>query len=79
MDRWTVAGMLRRNVAGRGDDPMFRFGGDTVTWAEHHARACLVTDALAAGGVGHGTRWPSSTATDWPTSRCCSAGLWPAP
>src|SRR5580704_16979141 len=56
MDRWTVAGMLRRNVAGRGDDPMFRFGGDTVTWAEHHARACLVTHALAAEGVGHGTR-----------------------
>jgi long-chain acyl-CoA synthetase len=56
MDRWTVAGMLRRNVAGHGDDPMFRFGGDTVTWSEHHARACRVAHALVSEGVGRGTR-----------------------
>src|SRR5579872_5425832 len=56
MDRWTVAGMLRRNVAARGDDPMFRFGGATVTWGEHHMRACRVAHALAAEGVGRGTR-----------------------
>ena len=56
MRRSSVAGMFRANVADLGDKPMFRFQGTTVTWAEHHERACRVAQALLAEGVGAGDR-----------------------
>jgi long-chain acyl-CoA synthetase len=56
MSRFTVAGMFRANVADGGDRPMFRVGGTTVTWAEHHGRACRVAKALLADGVSPGDR-----------------------
>jgi long-chain acyl-CoA synthetase len=56
MNRFTVAGMLRANVADGGDRPMFRVGGTTVTWAEHHRRASSVAQALLAEGVAPGDR-----------------------
>ncbi len=52
MRRTSVAGMFRSNVAAHGDDPMFRFRDTTVTWAQHHERACQVGQALRAEGVG---------------------------
>ena len=55
MRRSSVAGMFRANVVDHGHKPMFRFQGATVTWGEHHERACRVTHALRADGVGaHG-------------------------
>ncbi len=56
MRRSSVAGMFRANVADHGDKPMFRFQGTTVTWAQHHQRACRVANALAAEDVGTGDR-----------------------
>jgi long-chain acyl-CoA synthetase len=56
MRRTSVAGMFRANVAEFGDRPMFRFQGSTVTWAEHHARACRVANALLGDGVGTADR-----------------------
>jgi len=44
--------MFRANVVDHGDKPMFRFQGTTVTWAQHHDRACRVAQALRAEGVG---------------------------
>jgi len=52
----SVAGMFRDNVARFGDRPMFRFQATTVTWAQHHERACRVARALAADGVETGDR-----------------------
>ena len=79
MSQFTVAGMFRANVAEVGDRPMFRVGGTTVTWAEHHRRSSPGGPGPLGDGVTPGTGWRSSTATDWPTSKCCSAGLWPEP
>jgi long-chain acyl-CoA synthetase len=56
MRRSSVAGMFRSNVVDHGDKPMFRFQGTTVTWAEHHRRACRVAQALRADGVEPGDR-----------------------
>ncbi|HUC36578.1 MAG TPA: long-chain-fatty-acid--CoA ligase [Acidimicrobiales bacterium] len=56
MDRFSVAGMFRTNVQEHAQRPMFRFGDDTVTWAEHYRRACTVAHALADEGVGAGDR-----------------------
>ncbi len=56
MRRSSVAGMFRANVADFGGQPMFRFQGSTVTWAEHYRRACRVAQALLAEGVGIGDR-----------------------
>ncbi len=56
MDRFTVAGMLRANVADYGAKAMFRYQGSTTTWSEHFARACAVSQALEAEGVGPGQR-----------------------
>jgi long-chain acyl-CoA synthetase len=56
MGRPNVAGMFRANVVDHSDKPMFRFQGTTVTWAEHHRRACHVAQALRADGVGAGDR-----------------------
>jgi acyl-CoA synthetase (AMP-forming)/AMP-acid ligase II len=56
MRRSSVAGMFRTNVAVCGDKPMFRFQGTTVTWAEHHERACRAAHALGADGIGVGDR-----------------------
>jgi long-chain acyl-CoA synthetase len=56
MRRSSVAGMFRDNVAAGGEKPMFRFQGTTVTWAEHHQRACRVSQALAADDVEPGDR-----------------------
>ncbi|MGH9017896.1 MAG: long-chain-fatty-acid--CoA ligase [Acidimicrobiales bacterium] len=56
MSTFTVAGMLRANVAVGGDRPMFRVAGTTVTWAEHYGRACRVARALESEGVGPGDR-----------------------
>ncbi|HXQ90839.1 MAG TPA: long-chain-fatty-acid--CoA ligase [Acidimicrobiales bacterium] len=54
--RSSVAEMFRDNVVEFGDRPMFRFQGTTVTWAQHHQRACRVAHALRADGVGAGGR-----------------------
>ena len=54
--RYTVAGMLRANAASVGDRTMFRFGGRSVTWAEHYGRAGQVAEALAAEGLRSGDR-----------------------
>jgi len=51
-----VADMFRSNVAGHPDTVMFRVDGRSVTWAEHHGRACAVAGALVAEGVDPGTR-----------------------
>jgi len=51
MDRFSVAGMFRSNVAEHAEKPMFRFQGSTVTWQEHHRRACSVGHALRAEGL----------------------------
>jgi acyl-CoA synthetase (AMP-forming)/AMP-acid ligase II len=56
MRRWTVADMLRTNVAERADAPMFCFGGSTVSWSEHYRRACRVAHALRAEDLGPGGR-----------------------
>ncbi len=56
MSQFTVAGMFRANVAGVGDRPMFRIGGTTVTWSEHHRRASSVAQALLGEGVSPGDR-----------------------
>ena len=48
----SVAGMFRANVADHGDKTMFRLQGTTVTWAEHHARACRVGQRPAGRGRG---------------------------
>jgi long-chain acyl-CoA synthetase len=56
MSQFTVAGMFRANVADGGDRPMFRVGGTTVTWAEHHRRASSVAQALLGDGVTPGDR-----------------------
>ena len=56
MSQFTVAGMFRANVADAGDRPMFRVGGTTVTWAEHHRRSSLVAQALLGDGVTPGDR-----------------------
>ncbi len=56
MTEFTVAGMLRANVAERDDRPMFRFAGTTVTWGEHFRRACSVAQALRADAVTPGDR-----------------------
>jgi long-chain acyl-CoA synthetase len=48
--------MLRANARRVGDRPMFRFGGTTVTWAEHYARAGRVANALRDEGLGPGDR-----------------------
>jgi len=56
MNRFTVAGMFRANVATAGDGPMFRVGGTTVTWAGHHRRASSVAQALLGEGVTPGDR-----------------------
>jgi long-chain acyl-CoA synthetase len=56
MDGFTVAAMLRTNVAEHADKAMFRFRGETVTWAQHHRRACQVGQAMQADGVGVGDR-----------------------
>jgi long-chain acyl-CoA synthetase len=56
MNRFTVAGMICANVADAGDRPMFRVGGTTVTWAEHHRRASSVAQALLGDGVTPGDR-----------------------
>src|SRR5579863_1449254 len=56
MGRPSVAGMFRANVVDHADKAMFRFQGTTVTWAEHHERACRVAQALRADGVGPGDR-----------------------
>ena len=52
----SVVGMFRGNVADHSDKPMFRFRGTTVTWKQHHQRACRVANALRADGVGTGDR-----------------------
>jgi len=52
----SVAEMFRTNVVDFGDRPMFRFEGATVTWGQHHQRACGVAQALRAEGVGPGER-----------------------
>jgi long-chain acyl-CoA synthetase len=54
--RSSVAAMFRANVVDHSDKAMFRFRGTTVTWAEHHERACRVAHALRADGVGSGDR-----------------------
>ncbi len=56
MGRSSVADMFRANVADYGDKAMFRFQRTTVTWAQHHQRACVVAQALLAEGVGTGDR-----------------------
>jgi long-chain acyl-CoA synthetase len=56
MDRFTVAGMFRTNLEEHADKAMFRFRDGTVTWAEHHRRACQVAGALEADGVAAGDR-----------------------
>jgi long-chain acyl-CoA synthetase len=56
MNQFTVAGMLRANVASVGDRPMFRAGGTTVTWAEHHRRASTVAQALLGDDLKPGDR-----------------------
>jgi long-chain acyl-CoA synthetase len=56
MNRFTVANMFRANVAERGDRPMFRVGGTTVTWNEHYGRASSLAQALLADGVTPGDR-----------------------
>jgi long-chain acyl-CoA synthetase len=56
MSNFTVAGMLRANVAEGGDRTMFRVGGTTVTWAEHYARASSVAQALLGEGLTPGDR-----------------------
>ena len=56
MNQFTVAAMFRANVAERGDRPMFRMAGTTVTWAEHHRRASSVSQALLAEGLSPGDR-----------------------
>jgi len=56
MDRITLSSMFRSNVDAFGDRPMFRFEGRTVTWSEHYRRACTVSQALQAEGVGVGDR-----------------------
>src|SRR5580704_14540586 len=48
--------MFRANVAEDGDRPMFRVGGTTVTWAEHHRRSSQVAQALLGDGVTPGDR-----------------------
>jgi long-chain acyl-CoA synthetase len=56
LDGMTLSSMLRRNVAEHGDRPMFRFDGRTVTWSEHYQRACALSQALVAEGLGPGDR-----------------------
>jgi long-chain acyl-CoA synthetase len=56
MSRFSVAGMLRTNVAERGDRAMFRSDAGVVTWADHHRRAAMVAQALRADGVAPGDR-----------------------
>jgi long-chain acyl-CoA synthetase len=56
MDQFTVAGMFRANVSDVGERAMFRIGGTTVTWADHHRRASSVAQALLGEGVTPGTR-----------------------
>jgi long-chain acyl-CoA synthetase len=56
MDRITLSSMLRKNVDEHGDRPMFRFDGRTVTWSEHYQRACALSQALQAEGLGVGDR-----------------------
>ncbi len=48
--------MFRANVDEHPASPMFRIGGRSVSWAEHHERACRVAQALGADGVGPGDR-----------------------
>ncbi|HLX87079.1 MAG TPA: AMP-binding protein, partial [Acidimicrobiales bacterium] len=55
-ERFTVAGMLRANVADVGARPMFRVGERTVTWGETYAQAGRVANALRDEGVGPGDR-----------------------
>ena len=56
MERFTVAGMFRANVAAFGNKPMFRYQDQTTTWSDHFARACAVAHALTAEGLGPGDR-----------------------
>jgi long-chain acyl-CoA synthetase len=56
MNRFTVANMFRANVADRGDGPMFRVGGTTVTWSEHYGRATQLSQALLGDGITPGDR-----------------------
>ena len=78
MNRFTVANMFRANVADGGDRPMFRVG-DHRDLVRALPPGLAVAQALVADGVAPATGWPSSTATDWPTSRSSSAGRWPGP
>ena len=49
---WTVAGIVRRHGAARGDRPAITYQGQTITWRELDQRSNQVAQALAAEGVG---------------------------
>ncbi|MGH9028881.1 MAG: AMP-binding protein, partial [Acidimicrobiales bacterium] len=56
MDRFSVAAMLRTNAEEHAERAMFRFSGETVTWAQHLRRSSMVSHALASEGVEPGGR-----------------------
>jgi len=56
LDRFSVVGMFRRNVEEHSGRTMFRLAGESVTWSEHHLRACKVAHSLRGDGVGPGSR-----------------------
>jgi long-chain acyl-CoA synthetase len=55
-ERYTVAGLLRAHAAERPEAIMLVDGDQRRTWAEHHARASRVGQALMAEGLGAGDR-----------------------
>jgi long-chain acyl-CoA synthetase len=54
--RYTVSGLLRANTEDRPDNTMFVDGNLSWTWAEHHARASKVGNALRSEGMDLGSR-----------------------
>jgi long-chain acyl-CoA synthetase len=52
MDYWTLAQIIRRHAAERGDRPVITYGARRITYAELHARSSQVAQALLTEGVG---------------------------